>query len=111
MYTKKPEGGTFVPCIFFCLHGLSSKPVKPSPLSSLCRCAHLHELSEERAQKLEDSKKLQQFLRDVDEVRGLEEDRRSVYRERDVCVCVCVGRGGGGGGQNVEMSGVRIKEI
>ena len=34
----------------------------------LCRYARLHQLSEERAQKLEDSKKLQQFLRDVDEV-------------------------------------------
>ncbi len=32
------------------------------------RNARLNHLSEERAQKLEDSKKLQQFLRDVDEV-------------------------------------------
>ena len=31
--------------------------------------AYLHELSEEWTQKLEDSKKLHQFLRDVDEVR------------------------------------------
>lgn len=47
-----------------------------SAYSSHCRCAHLHELSEERAQKLEDSKKLQQFLRDVDEVRSLGESSR-----------------------------------
>ena len=32
------------------------------------RYARLQELSDERAQKLEDSMKLQQFLRDVDEV-------------------------------------------
>ena len=47
-----------------------------SAYSSHCRCAHLHELSEERAQKLEDSKKLQQFLRDVDEVGSLGESSR-----------------------------------
>ena len=45
--------------------------LNPSKLSSHSRCAYLHELSEEQTQKLEDSKKLQQFLRDVDEVRRL----------------------------------------
>lgn len=33
------------------------------------RYAHLQKLSDERAKKLEDSMKLQQFLRDVEEVR------------------------------------------
>ena len=38
----------------------------PSP--PVHRYARLHQLSDERDLKLEDSKKLQQFLRDVDEV-------------------------------------------
>jgi len=38
-------------------------------LSLSLRYAHLQQLSDEREQKLEDSKKFQQFLRDVDEVR------------------------------------------
>ena len=51
----------------------------------LCRYARLHQLSEERAQKLEDSKKLQQFLRDVDEVSCVCACVRAC-----MCVCVCV---------------------
>jgi len=35
----------------------------------VCRYARLNELSNFRAQKLEDSKKLQQFLRNAEEVR------------------------------------------
>ena len=51
----------------------------------LCRYGRLHQLSEERAQKLEDSKKLQQFVRDVDEV-----SCGCACACMRVCVCVCV---------------------